>query len=98
MKEKWKILCICMIFVANDAFSQFHATKLSCEPRVFTRIPVISVEVIPKNLAYKKQGFICRKEWKVESSLKVPLRFRLGNIDIVDRLEGKPNAVKIGPQ
>ncbi|WP_298299782.1 hypothetical protein [Hydrotalea sp.] len=33
--------------------------------------------------------FFCREEWKFEQKTKLPLRFRLGSVSYVDRLEGK---------
>ncbi len=44
--------------------------------------------VIP---AYKIESAFCKLEWKMEKSSGVPLRFRLGTLDITNRLEGKPN-------
>lgn len=34
-------------------------------------------------------GFFCRQERKLEKKVKLPVVFRLGDIDQVDRLEGK---------
>jgi hypothetical protein len=38
-------------------------------------------------------GFFCRQELKLEKSIKIPFRFRLGSVQQCDRLEGKRVAV-----
>lgn len=43
---------------------------------------------LPKKFA-TSQGFICRWEDNIEKSANLPLRFRLGCVEAVDRMEGK---------
>jgi hypothetical protein len=44
---------------------------------------------IPSDYANSKQGYLCRQEWKMEKMTGVPIRFRLGSLEYVNRLEGK---------
>ncbi|MFZ9660697.1 MAG: hypothetical protein ACO29O_02365 [Chitinophagaceae bacterium] len=37
----------------------------------------------------KQWGIICRKEWELEKSIGLPVRFRLGNLEYVNHMEGK---------
>src|SRR4030095_433221 len=59
------------------------STNLSPQPMMSLPDPV-SADFYSKNL-----GFFCRQEWKVEKVIAIPLRFRLGSVAEVDRLEGK---------
>lgn len=34
-------------------------------------------------------AFFCRLEWQLEKIVNMPIRFRLGDVEYVDRLEGK---------
>ncbi|GJM33008.1 MAG: hypothetical protein DHS20C18_20090 [Saprospiraceae bacterium] len=43
----------------------------------------------PKSGCYEDMAFFCRLEVKLENAVKFPIKFRLGDVQYVDRLEGK---------
>jgi hypothetical protein len=52
----------------------------------FAQNPLISVQPDHFN---RHIGFFCRQEWKLEKSTRILLRFRLGSLDYVNKMEGK---------
>lgn len=45
------------------------------------------LEPIPSNSI--QWGIMCRKEWALEKKTGIPLKFRLGSVEEVNKLEGK---------
>ena len=45
--------------------------------------------MIPKNYSYLNSGIFCKLEHKLEKKSQLPVRVRLGNLEYVNKLEGK---------
>jgi hypothetical protein len=52
----------------------------------------ISLKVLPPNFYTNHLSFFCKKELQVQKITAIPVFFRLGSKEYVDRLERKPNS------
>jgi hypothetical protein len=48
-----------------------------------------SINVIIPNFYTQNFGFFCKKEMQLQKTIKFPFVFRLGSVEMCDRLEGK---------
>ncbi|MEJ0104113.1 MAG: hypothetical protein WDO19_16805 [Bacteroidota bacterium] len=95
----WYFVVVFLLIFRGPAFSQKKATLL---PSSFSIRPVYAyikgdstkIYMIQPDFYSSHLGFFCKKELQIEKTTSVPFRFRLGSLDYVNYLEGKPNALK----
>src|SRR5258706_14333833 len=100
MKQKVVFLFFCMIFEGNLIFSQKKDNLLltsfieKLSPSLFlSNYRLLDREAAKQYLTfdfYETQiGFFCKEEIKFEKFTKIAFSFRLGSVEVCDRMEGK---------
>ena len=77
---------------AGTAF--YHLPSLSAMPaghipETAIRQQVLSAPPMPAAWSYEKLGAFCKWEVQIEKAARMPVKFRLGEVQYVERMEGK---------
>ena len=97
MKVANKFLFFCMIIVAKDTFAQYIKADIKSKVKTGELLPAAFLinhafkisEVLPQNFSTIHLGFFCKQELKFESATNVLLKFRVGEVEYCDWMEGK---------
>jgi hypothetical protein len=68
----------------QPAFSFSNFALPNATQKINSIAPSFYVEHLP---------FVCKTEWQMQKTIKLPLVFRLGDVNFVNFLEDKPNSV-----
>lgn len=79
----------------NYPSSSFFSSQAFSGSSVFlsqAALPTVIFVPVTKDYYSKHLGFFCKKELRLEKTISLPLRFRLGSVEYTDYMEGKSNA------
>ncbi len=80
------------LFCTSLLISLKAASQLSYRANGDTAVKKNSLQILPQNFYIKNLGFVCKKEFQLQKLISIPVFFRLGTKEYVDRLERKPNS------
>ncbi len=80
--------------IVTKGFSQQGNTTKSSTLRLTTDLELMrylpkKISAIPQTYSVNKLPFFCKMEAKLDKKVNIPVRFRLGTVELIDELEGK---------
>jgi len=82
-KKTFLVVCISILTVAARAQYQ------PAPPVEKNNLPPFRLTAIDSSYYTQHLGFFCKKELEIQKVTHLPIYFRLGSLDYVNRLEGK---------
>jgi hypothetical protein len=87
-----RLLIILLLSHFNCCLGQqkIHASDtFDLKMRIFPDPLLKPMFIVRPDFMNVMQGFICKQEWKFEKKTGLSLKFRLGSLDYVNKMEGK---------
>ena len=91
MKAKWHYIFVLILAYSTKLTAQNSFPKQPITLWQLDSLKKIPLRVLAADYYSSNLPFFCKKELQIQKITKVPVKFRIGSVDEVDRLEGKHN-------